>query len=365
MQFPARFTDSMPWLKTVFLGNTFGAYLMCLVTILAGLLVIWILDKTVVVGLKRLTRHTESDFDDFLIEKGEKFLLPVFYGGIVFLGIRALAMKPVLAKGFQAAVMVLIAVQSVRLLTRILQEVIERQMVHRAGASDTVEAERKSVRGILVFVRIVAWVLASVLVLDNLGVKVSTFVAGLGIGGIAIALAAQAVLGDLFSYFVIFFDRPFQVGHSIKVGNFQGEVESIGIKTTRIRSLSGEVIVMSNKYLTDNQVQNFRLLQRRRALITFDVDYATPNDKLRDIPALTRAVVGTIPKATLERAHFQSFQESGLRFEVVLFVEAPEYPVYMDAIEEFNLGLKQGLETRGIGFAVPTRIIKSAGLPDA
>jgi small-conductance mechanosensitive channel len=237
--------------------------------------------------------------------------------------------------------------------------------VRQAGTLDTAEAERKSVRGILVFVRIVAWVLATILVLDNLGVRVSTFVAGLGIGGIAIALAAQAVLGDLFSYFVIFFDRPFQVGHSIKVGNFQGEVESIGIKTTRIRSLSGEIIVMSNKYLTDNQVQNFRLLQRRRAPVTFDIDYATPNDKLRDIPVLVRSIVEGMGNATLDRAHFQSFQESGLRFEAVFFVETPEYNTYMDILQEFNLKLKEGLEARGIGFAVPTRVIRSIPAPDS
>jgi small-conductance mechanosensitive channel len=364
MNLSAHLIASMPWLKTVVFGNSLWAYLMCALTIGIGIVLLWIADKTLVRGLKRLTRHTDSTFDDFLIEKGEKFLLPALYAGVAFLGLRALALKPALSKGLQAVVMIVVAVQVVRLLTRILQEVLERHMVQRASSADLADAERKSVRGILVFVRIVAWVLASILVLDNLGVKVSTFVAGLGIGGIAIALAAQAVLGDLFSYFVIFFDRPFQVGHNIKVGNFQGEVESIGIKTTRIRSLGGEVIVMSNKYLTDNQVQNFRLLERRRALVTFDVDYATPNDKLREIPEIVRTLLEGIPRTTLERAHLHSFQESGLRYEVVFFVEAAEYPVFMDAVQAFNLGLKQGLESRAIGFAVPTRIIRSATSPE-
>jgi small-conductance mechanosensitive channel len=365
MQILDRITSSLPWLKTVVLGNTVQAYLLSAFAIVAGILVVWILDKTFVRGLKRLTRHTDSTFDDFLIEKGEKFVLPALYVIVAFFGLRMLALNASLAKGLRAAMMVVVAIQAVRLLTRILQEVLERHMVHRAGSADMADAERKSVRGILVFVRIVAWVLASILVLDNLGVKVSTFVAGLGIGGIAIALAAQAVLGDLFSYFVIFFDRPFQVGHAIKVGNFQGEVESIGIKTTRIRSLSGEIIVMSNKYLTDNQVQNYRLLQRRRALITFDVDYATPNDKLRDIPRLVGSIVTGMENATLDRAHFLSFQESGLRFEAVFFIEVPEYNTYMDSLQEFNLRLKEGLEARGIAFAVPTRVIRSVPAPES
>lgn len=365
MTFLDRAVASLPWLKTVILGNSLRAYLACLLIVVLGLLLVWIADKTLVRGLKRLTRHTDSTFDDFLIEKGEKFALPALYAIVAYVGLRTLALNPSLARGLKAAVMVIVAIQAVRLVTRILQEALERHMVHRAGSAELADAERKSVRGILVFVRIVAWVLGAVLVLDNLGVKVSTFVAGLGIGGIAIALAAQAVLGDLFSYFVIFFDRPFQVGHSIKIGNFQGEVESIGIKTTRIRSLSGEIIVMSNKYLTDNQVQNFRLLQRRRALVTFDVDYATPNDKLREIPALIRSIVAGLPDATMDRVHFQSFQESGLRFETVFFVEVPEYNVFMDSLQEFNLKLKDGLEARGISFAVPTRVIRSVPASDS
>jgi small-conductance mechanosensitive channel len=361
------FTDlaaSMPWLKTVFLGNTVQAYLLCLATILVGIFLVWLLDKTVVRALERLTRHTDSTFDDFVIQTGEKFALPALYALVTYVGLRDLAMTPALGKWLKAAVMVTVAVQIVRLLMRLLQEVLERHMARRAGSVELVDAERKSVRGILVFVSIVTWVLASILVLDNLGVKVSTFVAGLGIGGIAIALAAQAVLGDLFSYFVIFFDRPFQVGHAIKVGNFQGEVESIGIKTTRIRSLTGEIIVMSNKYLTDNQVQNYRMLQRRRALVTFDVEYATPNEKLRDIPVMIKDIAAAIPHTTLERSHLHSFQESGLRFETVFFVEVPEYGTYMDVLQEFNLKLKEGLEARGIGVALPTRVMRTFAAPE-
>jgi small-conductance mechanosensitive channel len=349
----------MPWLKTVFLGNTLGDYLLSVILIAAGILAIWILDKTVVRGLKRLAQRTASTLDDYFFDTAEKFFLPALYVVAVYLGLKHLALSPGLVKGLRALVVILVAVQGVRFISGVVRRLLERHMRHRAGSEEEAELEMRSVRGILVFVNIVGWIMASILVMDNLGIKVSTFVAGLGIGGIAIALAAQAVLGDLFSYFVIFFDRPFQVGHSIKVGNFQGEVESIGIKTTRIRSLTGEIIVMSNKYLTDNQVQNYRLLQRRRALATFDLDYATPDAKLREIPALIQAIVSGLPNATLERAHLRSFEESGLRFEVVFFVEVSEYGVYMDHVQEFNLKVKQALESRGIAFAVPTRVIRT------
>jgi small-conductance mechanosensitive channel len=353
-----RIAASMPWLRQTFLGNTWAAYLTCLVVVIVGVGLVWILSKSLSRGLKRLSRHTDSTFDDFVIGVGERFLPPAAYVLVICFGLRDLHLKPALAKALMTLATVTVAVQAVRFISAILQELLERHMAHRVG-SEAVEAEKKSVRGILVLIRIVLWTLGGILVLDNLGVRVSTFVAGLGIGGIAIALAAQAVLGDLFSYFVIFFDRPFQVGHSIKIGNFQGEVESIGIKTTRLRSVSGEIVVMSNKYLTDGQVQNFRMLKRRRALLTFDVDSSTPTAQLRAIPDIVKSILAQLPKTTLDRAHLHSFQESGTRYEVVFFVEVPEYGAYMDVIQEFHLRLKDALESRGIGFAVPTRIIRA------
>jgi small-conductance mechanosensitive channel len=354
-----RLVDSLPVAHVAFLGNTARDYLLSALTVAGGALAVWIFDKTVVRGLKRLARRTESTLDDFLFDTAEKFFLPALYVLAVWLGLKHLALAPGLVKALRAGVVILVAVQSVRFLSGFARQLLERQMLRRAESPEAAELEMRSVRGILVFVNIVGWIMASILVMDNLGIKVSTFVAGLGIGGIAIALAAQAVLGDLFSYFVIFFDRPFQVGHSIKVGNFQGEVESIGIKTTRLRSLTGEMVVMSNKFLTDNQVQNFRMLQRRRALVTFDVDYDTTGDKLRAVPGVVRGIVESLPRATLERAHLKSFEESGLRFEVVFHVEAPEYGVFMDHLHEFNLRLKEALEARGIGFAFPTRVVKT------
>jgi len=234
---------------------------------------------------------------------------------------------------------------------------LERQIGRRADSPAGEEQERKSARGLLLVIQIVVWMLVIVVVLDNLGIRVSTFVAGLGITGIAVALAAQAVLGDLFSYFVIYFDRPFQVGHSIKVGNFQGEVESIGIKTTRLRSLTGEQIVMSNKYLTDNQVHNYRLMTRRRAALLFEVDPSTLELELRAIPELLRGLVSGFSDTTFDRAHFKEFGESGLRFELVFFVETSNYHRYMDVVQEINLGLKAGLAKMNVAFATPSRNI--------
>jgi small-conductance mechanosensitive channel len=346
-----------PWLQVEFLENTVRAYVYSIAFVLLGWLLILFLDRIVLRRVLTYAQRTTSDFDDFLILSIKRYGIPALYAAAFYLGVRDLAMREAVAKALQLGVYFWVAVNAVRFLSSLFQEMLERHMESRAESSVVAEQEKKSVRGILVFIKIVLWALAFILVMDNLGVRITTFVAGLGIGGIAIALAAQAILGDLFSYFVIFFDRPFQVGHFIKIGNFMGEVETIGIKTTRIRSLTGETIVMSNKYLTDNQVQNFRLMTRRRIAVHFEVEYATVSALLREIPALARDIVGQAGKTTFDRCHFKEFADSGLRFELVYFVEVPEMVTAMDIQQEVNLRLKDALEARGIAFAFPTRTL--------
>ena len=252
-------------------GHSMESVVDCLLTIVIGLIAVWVVEKLVLRWVERLTRYTETTLDDFLVSISKRHVPVALYAIVIYLGLRDLMLKPAVTNGLRAVVTILVTVQGVRLIAAVIRELLERQMAHRAGIESAGDEEKRSVRGIMAFIQVVIWVFAFVIVLDNLGIRVSTFVAGLGITGIAVALAAQAILGDLFSYFVIFFDRPFQIGHSIKVGNFQGEVESIGIKTTRLRSLSGEQVVLSNKYLTDNQVQNFKIMSRRRALLLFDL----------------------------------------------------------------------------------------------
>ena len=346
-----------PWLQLAYFGNSVRAYLYSLAFIAVGIAFIIILDRVVLRRMLKLTERTRAGFDDFLIMSLKRHGVPALYAVIFYLGVRDLEMRDAVAKVFQIGMYLWIAFNGVRFLTSLVQKLLENHMESRADSPVVAEQEKKSVKGILAFIKLVLWALAFILVLDNLGIKVSAFVAGLGIGGIAIALAAQAVLGDLFSYFVIFFDRPFQVGHFIKIGNFMGEVESIGIKTTRIRSLTGETIVMSNKYLTDNQVQNYRLMTRRRMTVIFDVEYGSTDAQLRAIPATVKAILEPMEKVTFDRCHFKEFAESGLRYELIYFVEAPEMLLAMDIQQELNFQLKEKLEAQGLAFALPTRTL--------
>ncbi|WP_081650602.1 mechanosensitive ion channel family protein [Paucidesulfovibrio longus] len=222
-------------------------------------------------------------------------------------------------------------------------------------------AEHKS-RVLLPVVKGVAYILAAVFLLDNYGVEIGTIMAGLGVAGVAVGFAAQAVLGDLFSYFAILFDRPFQIGDFILVNDqIRGNIEHIGLKTSRIRSLDGEQIIISNTDLTSSRVKNYRRMTRRRAVFFFGVVYSTPHDVLAAIPGWVREIISEVPRCEFDRAHFFRFGDSSLDFEVVYFLNTPEYLDYMDAQQAIHLGLVRRFEQEGVDFAFPTRTVHLAG----
>lgn len=228
----------------------------------------------------------------------------------------------------------------------------------RAGADGALAS---SIGAIRYFGVVAMWVLVLLLVLDNLGVQVTALVAGLGIGGIAIALAAQAVLGDLFASFAIVVDKPFKVGDFIIVGDLLGSVEHVGIKTTRVRSLWGEQLVFSNSDLTSARIRNFGLMQQRRVLFSLGVTYDTTADKVERIPGMIREAVEAQELTRFDRAHFNAYGESSLNIEVVYYALTADYNVYMDIQQGINLMLLRRFADEGIEFAFPTRTLHVYG----
>lgn len=201
---------------------------------------------------------------------------------------------------------------------------------------------------------LVVWAVALLMLLTNLGVKIGPLIAGLGIGGVAIALAVQNVLGDLFASLSIALDKPFKIGDFLVVGEEKGTVEQIGIKSTRLRSLSGEMIVMSNGDLLKSRVRNFGLLYERRAAFTIGIVYETPRELIQQVSGLIEAAIRAQPKTRFERSHFRNFGESALIFEAVYFVLDAEYNTYMDIQQAINLRLISEFAERRIEFAYPT-----------
>ncbi len=203
--------------------------------------------------------------------------------------------------------------------------------------------------------RVALWSLMALMILENLGVNITALVASLGIGGIAVALAMQNILGDMFASLSITLDRPFVIGDFIVLDNIMGTVEHIGLKTTRLRSLSGELIVLSNTDLLKGRIRNYKHLHERRVEFSFGVVYETPVERLERISAITRAIVEAQPKVRFDRAHFKGYGDFALNFEVVYFVKESDYNVYMDIQQAINLALFRRFQEEGISFACSTR----------
>jgi small-conductance mechanosensitive channel len=220
------------------------------------------------------------------------------------------------------------------------------------------DAGLRTAAGALGFIaRVAMWSILLLLILSNLQVNISTLVAGLGVGGIAVALAVQNILGDLFASLSILLDKPFAVGHFIVVDALAGTVEHVGLKTTRVRSLSGEEIVLSNTDLLKSRIHNYKKLFERRVLFGFGVTYDTGYENLAAIPMMVREIIEGLAKTRFDRAHFKEYGDSSLNFEVVYFVLDPDYNIYMDIQQKINLELYQRFERRGIEFAFPTRTL--------
>jgi small-conductance mechanosensitive channel len=205
--------------------------------------------------------------------------------------------------------------------------------------------------------KIVLWVVILLVALDNLGVNITGLIAGLGIGGIAIALAVQNILGDLFASLSIVLDKPFVMGDFIIVDNYLGTVEHIGLKTTRVKSLSGEQLVFSNSDLLSSRIRNYKKMYERRVVFSIGVTYQTPREKLAAIPKMIREIIEQQQHTRFDRAHFKEFGDFSLNFETVYYVQDPTYNVYMDIQQAINLTLFQRFEQEGIEFAYPTQTL--------
>lgn len=224
---------------------------------------------------------------------------------------------------------------------------------HRSGGPDPALASSLDI--ILFIVGLIVWSITFLLALDNLGVQVKPLLAGLGIGGIAVALAVQTLLGDLLASMSIALDKPFTVGDALQVDDINGTVEHIGIKSTRLRSVSGEQIIIANADMLKSRVRNNGRMRERRSAFWLNVTYGTPLEQLREIPAAVREIVERQPKTRFDRCHLLSFSDWAMRFEVVFFMTTPDYAAYADAQQAINLAIVERFKSMGVAFASPAR----------
>lgn len=342
-------------LSTQWYGNTL---LQWAIAVGAGLAV-----ASIVIGLREVLRRrltafaarTDTRLDDHLAEVvGQtRAFFGLALGLLVAIGIVNLGdVEDVALRLVAVAALVQIGLWANTFVSRGIEEFAIRRNDPAVGGA----------AGILKIMALVGvWSIISLVILASLGVDVTAGVAGLGVGGVAVALAVQNVLGDLFASLSIVFDRPFVVGDFIRVGEEMGTVEQVGLKTTRIRSLTGELLILSNGELLGARIRNYKHLQERRIVFTIGITYETPRDKVIEVAPLLRDLVAARPLARVDRAHFKGFGASSLDFEVVYFVCDADYNRYMDIQHDINLAILEAFEVRGIEFAYPTQTLVVRG----
>ena len=336
-------------LSRVYFNNTVQEYLIAAAIILGGMLLLALFRKIVLTRLEKWANRTESNIDNLIIKAVERFALPPLNFFIMYVGINYLELSEMADKIIKVIVAAFITFFILRLISSVALQGLQ-SYVRRQGHG---EEKLKQLGGIMLLLNIIIWTLGFIFFFDNLGYNVSAIITGLGIGGIAIALAAQNILGDLFNYFVIFFDRPFEIGDFIVLDDKKGNVEHIGIKTTRLKSLTGEQLILSNSDLTKSRLHNFKRMERRRIEFSIIASYATPPNLVKEVPVIIRNIITSIRGITLDRTHFLSYGEYGFKFETVYFVENAEYNVYADIQQEINLKILEAFEQRDIQFAQP------------
>jgi len=336
-----------------FLGNSVFDYLICVFIILAGFVTIKVFQLFLLRRLRKWAEKTATTFDDFVLGVVKRTFVPLAYLGVIYLAVNTLVLDPLLGKIISIAGIAILTIFTARLLTVIIDYGFK---VYWEARGKNAVLER-SLKGILNVIKLAIWGLAVILLLDNLGFKVSAVIAGLGIGGVAVALAAQAILGDLFSYFAIVFDRPFEIGDFIIIGEYLGTIEYIGVKTTRIRSLGGEQLIFSNADLTNSRVRNYKRMKKRRVVFKLGVTYQTTLEQLKLIPGIIEKAIKSVKDTAFDRAHFRSYGDFSLVFEIVYYVLSADYNKYMNIQQEINFIVKKEFEAKKIEFAYPTQTV--------
>lgn len=334
--------------------NVWGDWLLALAIVLLVLATLWAVQAVLLKRLAAYARTTATLADDLLVDTLAATRLWLLLPLAVYLGTHALTLPDRAVRILEHVTVIGLLWQAAIWGNRFIGSWI-RYSLRAKASQDPAGASTLSVIGFMT--RVGLWTIALLLGLDNLGFNITALLAGLGVGGVAVALAAQNILGDLFASMSIALDKPFVIGDFIIVGELMGNVEYIGLKTTRVRSLSGEQIVFANNDLLQSRIRNYQRMQQRRVLFSFGVTYQATAAQLERAPVIVREIIEAQPQTRFDRAHFKEYGDSALVFEVVYFVLSADYNTYMDIQQAINLALFRRLPDAGLRFAYPTRTL--------
>ncbi|MBI5374068.1 MAG: mechanosensitive ion channel family protein [Candidatus Schekmanbacteria bacterium] len=345
-------------LDRIYYGNSLQAWFIALLLVFVSMVMFRIFRGVILSRLTAYAKSTETQLDDMAVDilKKTKFFIFIFIS--IYIASLVVVLPPGVSKLIKSiavtAFLIQVAVWGNAVITYGLSHYLKTKM----GDDPAVMT---SFGAIGFIARLFMWGIIVLMVLENLGVNITALIAGVGVGGIAIALAAQNILADLFASLSIMFDRPFLVGDSIMVGEHTGTVEHVGLKTTKIRSLSGEQIIISNTDLLKSHIRNYKRMFERRISFHLGVKYETPYEKLEKIPSLIEGIISKYENARFDRAHFKSYGDYALIFEIVYYVTDPDYNKYMDVQQNINLAIFSVFSQNGIEFAYPTQTIYMEG----
>lgn len=340
-------------LQAEIFGNMVFSWLGAITIFALVLLGLKIFQTVLVAKLKNLTDKTQTEIDDVVIAALKSIHWPFYVLVAIYFALGFLNIPPLMQQWAYYIFLVAVIYYAIRFAEQFIDY----------GTKIFVARKEESKEGVGIIkllsavLKLVLWASAIVLILANMGYNVTSLIAGLGIGGIAVALALQNILGDLFSSLAIYFDKPFRIGDFVVIGDQMGTVKKIGIKTTRIQVPQGEELVVSNSELTKAQVRNFGVMKKRRGLVNIGVTYDTPAEKLKQIPGMIREIINAQANAEADRIHFKSFGDSSLVFEIVYYVHSGEYAKFMDAQQAVNLAIIEKFEQEEIEMAFPTQTI--------
>ncbi len=342
-------------LNRQYLGNSVLQWLAALILFCVVGLGFIVLKRLFIMRLRKWAEKTETTWDDFAISLLVRTKTTFIVFVAIWIASTVLTLTPRAARISKSIVIVVLLIQAGIWGREIIKYFLHRALRMRQSQGEPNPSLETTLGAVEFILRLGFYALIFLLILDNLGFNISALITGLGIGGIAVALAVQNVLGDLFASLSIVLDKPFVLGDVIQVGPDVGTVEKIGLKTTRISSLSGEQLIFSNAEILKSVVRNYKRMGQRRVVFSFGVTYSIPYEKLSQISTMVEKIIKAQPETKFDRTHFKKFGDSSLDFEVVYFVLNADYAVYVRTEEKINLELFKAFEQEGIEFAFPTR----------
>ena len=343
--------------------NSFSRYLIALAIAVLGVLFIWavkgFISRKAEKGLSSLDK---TRMDHQMAEEVGTTLVPLLYLFPLYFAIDTLQFSSAVRSALSFLLLVLFTTRTVRFLSALASFVTDAHLRRHSESLDSAVG-----RALEPIIRVLFWTVGLTVILDNMGFQVSSLLAGLGIMGVAVGLAGQTILADFFGYLVILMDRPFNIGDYISLNNGNaGTVESIGLKTTRLRATTGEVLVCPNGDITKQNIINSRLMYRRTRKFTFGVAYETPPAKVRAIPDMVREIAKGIDNMEITRAYFVQFGDSSLNFGITFSVGGRVLDDALGAQQDLFLGLMEKFAEQGIVFSYPTRTLYFANaIPQA